>query len=97
MRCSSLAVRGSSSSSSPGSRLRWRLIQVPQYDWGFSAIVRCHHGIGKVCLIYNWLCIPILFPVSPSQVARRNYIHNEFVPPVKLPMFLQEALLINDS
>ena len=29
MRCSSLVVRGSSSSSSPGSRLRWRLIQVP--------------------------------------------------------------------
>ena len=31
------------------------------------------------------------FPVSPSQVAKRNYIHNESVPPVKLPMFLQEA------
>ena len=29
MRCSSLAVRGASSWSSPGSRLRWRLIQVP--------------------------------------------------------------------
>ena len=29
MRCSSLAVRGASFWSSPGSRLRWRLIQVP--------------------------------------------------------------------
>ena len=52
----------------------------PRLDWiqawvglvGFSAIVRCHHGIGKVCLIDNWLCIPILFPVSPSQIANRK-------------------------